>query len=175
MAFSAICAHKLSHPSQAVSFIGYRPKPIGFVGADNKVVRRQHVIQCCSEHSIYDPAQGARVVSGPAPQPLASIDLIANGEGADAQGVMNRSLLDVKGEVLVVSQFTLHASIKKGNRPFYGQAAGPEQATALYEQFCRVMEQKTGNTVATGRFGANMQVSLVNDGPVTFFLESESQ
>ena len=92
---------------------------------------------------------------------------------ADEQGVMNRSLLEAGGEVLVVSQFTLHASIKKGNRPFYGLAAGPETAIPLYEEFCRAMEQETGQPVATGRFGANMQVSLENDGPVTILMDSK--
>jgi Rieske Fe-S protein len=94
VAFSAICAHKLSHPSAAVSFIGYRREPVRFLGEGNKIVRRQHVIQCCSEHSIYDPAQGARVVSGPAPQPLASIDLVADDDGAYAQGVVGGDVFE---------------------------------------------------------------------------------
>lgn len=94
VAFSAICAHKLSHPSPAVSFIGYRDKPIGFRGAGNKVVRRERVIQCCSEHSIYDPAQGARVISGPAPQPLASIDLVPDGGSAFARGVIGGDVFE---------------------------------------------------------------------------------
>jgi Rieske Fe-S protein len=87
VAFSAICAHKLSHPSPAVSFIGYRRQPVGFLGDDNRVQRRAGVIQCCSEHSIYDPAQGAKVVSGPAPQPLAAIALSEDDGRLHAEGV----------------------------------------------------------------------------------------
>ena len=75
VAFCAICAHRMSHPTAAVSFIGYREQPVGFLDDHNQVMRRSSVIQCCSEHSIYDPAQGARVLSGPAPQPLAAIAL----------------------------------------------------------------------------------------------------
>ncbi len=76
VAFAAICAHKLTHPSAPVSFIGYRRHEVGFLNkSNNQVERRSAVIQCCSEHSIYDPAQGAKVLSGPAPQPLASIAL----------------------------------------------------------------------------------------------------
>lgn len=75
VAFCAICAHKMSHPSSAVSFIGYRKEPVGFLDRDKQVVRRSAVIQCCSEHSIYDPAAGAKVLAGPASQPLTAIDL----------------------------------------------------------------------------------------------------
>ena len=75
VAFAAICAHKLTHPSEPVSFIGYRSQPVGFLDKNNQITRRSAVIQCCSEHSIYDPAKGAKVISGPAPQPLASIAL----------------------------------------------------------------------------------------------------
>lgn len=75
VAFAAICAHKLSYPAKPVSFIGYRSRPVGYLGPDNGIERRPAVIQCCSEHSIYDPFQGARVLSGPAPQPLAAVAL----------------------------------------------------------------------------------------------------
>lgn len=75
VAFAAICSHKLTHPSGPVSFIGYRKEPVGFLTEDNRVTQRSAVIQCCSEHSIYDPAAGARVLAGPAPQPLTSIAL----------------------------------------------------------------------------------------------------
>lgn len=90
----------------------------------------------------------------------------------DDEGVMNRSVVDCGGEVLAVSQFTLTASTKKGNRPSYIRAAGHELAVPLYEEFCRLMEELTGRPVARGRFGADMQVSLLNDGPVTIIMDS---
>lgn len=90
----------------------------------------------------------------------------------DDEGVMNRSVVDCGGEVLAVSQFTLAASTKKGNRPSYIRAAGHELAVPLYEEFCRLMEELTGKPVARGRFGADMQVSLLNDGPVTIIMDS---
>jgi len=91
----------------------------------------------------------------------------------DAQGVMNNSLLDVDGEVLVVSQFTLHARTKKGNRPSYINAAGPDFAIPMYESFVQSLQSRLGKVVKTGEFGANMQVSLVNDGPVTIVMDSK--
>lgn len=90
----------------------------------------------------------------------------------DAQGVMNLSVTDCAGDVMAVSQFTLTASTRKGNRPSYIRAAGHEEATVLYEEFCNRMEQLTGRSVARGRFGADMQVSLINDGPVTIIIDS---
>ena len=90
----------------------------------------------------------------------------------DDEGVMNRSVVDCGGEVLAVSQFTLTASTKKGNRPSYIRAGGHELAVPLYEDFCRLMEELTGKSVARGRFGADMQVSLLNDGPVTIIMDS---
>lgn len=90
----------------------------------------------------------------------------------DADGVMNRSVTDVDGQVLVVSQFTLLASTRKGNRPSYINAAGHEKATALYRQFCSLMSSLTGKEVAQGIFGADMKVSLTNDGPVTIVIDS---
>ena len=87
VAFAAICSHKLTHPSGPVSFIGYRQQPVGFQNRQNQIVRQAAVIQCCSEHSIYDPAQGARVLAGPAPQPLASIALELRREELLAAGV----------------------------------------------------------------------------------------
>ena len=89
----------------------------------------------------------------------------------DDEGIMNRSLLDVGGEMLVVSQFTLMASTKKGNRPSYVHAAGHDIAIPLYEYFVREAEKTLGKPVGTGEFGANMQVELVNDGPVTIIIE----
>lgn len=88
----------------------------------------------------------------------------------DNEGKMNRSVADVSGSVLVVSQFTLYGDARKGNRPGFDQAAGPEIAKPLYEYFCDRLRQE-GLTVRTGRFGAHMEVSLVNDGPVTIWLE----
>ena len=88
---------------------------------------------------------------------------------------MNRSILDVKGEFLVVSQFTLHAKTKKGNRPSFIRAAEPEQAIPLYEEFIVALEKEIGKTVKTGQFGSNMQVSLCNDGPVTIYIDTKNK
>ena len=93
----------------------------------------------------------------------------------DEEGVMNRSVADVGGEALVVSQFTLMASYKKGNRPSYIRAAGHETAVPLYEYFVRRLGETLGYEVATGRFGADMQVALVNDGPVTICMDSKNK
>ena len=93
----------------------------------------------------------------------------------DDQGVMNVSVLDSKGEILVVSQFTLHASTKKGNRPSYIKAARPGVAIPLYEKFVQTIGQLLGKPVQTGEFGADMQVRLVNDGPVTIIIDSKDR
>lgn len=90
----------------------------------------------------------------------------------DADGVMNLSVMDVRGELLAVSQFTLTASTKKGNRPSYIRAAGHETAVPLYELYCRLLEESSGTEVKKGVFGADMKVSLVNDGPVTIIIDS---
>lgn len=90
----------------------------------------------------------------------------------DENGVMNRSVLDAGGEVLSVSQFTLNASTKKGNRPSYIHAAGHDLAVPLYEAYCAEVSRLMGRDVQRGRFGANMQVELVNDGPVTIIIDS---
>lgn len=90
----------------------------------------------------------------------------------DEDGVMNRSVADVDGQVLAVSQFTLTASTRKGNRPSYIRAAGHDVAVPLYERFCRLVEARLGKPTATGVFGADMQVALVNDGPVTIIIDS---
>lgn len=92
----------------------------------------------------------------------------------DEEGIMNCSVMDVDGEVLIVSQFTLHALTRKGNRPSYIKAARPEQAIPLYQEFIRAVEQETGKTPQTGVFGANMKVDLLNDGPVTLFIDSKN-
>ncbi len=93
----------------------------------------------------------------------------------DENDAMNLSLEQVNGEVLVVSQFTLHASTRKGNRPSFIKAARPETAVPMYEEFVRKMEAQIGNKVQTGVFGAMMDVSLVNDGPVTIFIDSKNK
>lgn len=93
----------------------------------------------------------------------------------DENGVMNRSVIDVAGEALVVSQFTLHASTKKGNRPSYIRASRPEHAVPMYELFCRELSQAIGKEVGTGVFGADMQVALINDGPVTICIDSQNR
>ncbi|MCS1407692.1 MAG: D-aminoacyl-tRNA deacylase [Verrucomicrobia subdivision 3 bacterium] len=94
---------------------------------------------------------------------------------SDNDGKMNLSLIDVSGNVLMISQFTLHASTKKGNRPSYIRAATPEVAIPLYEKFIRELELRLGHSVPTGEFGADMQVSLINDGPVTIMIDSKRQ
>jgi D-tyrosyl-tRNA(Tyr) deacylase len=93
----------------------------------------------------------------------------------DADGVMNLSLIDKGYEALVISQFTLHASTKKGNRPSYIKAARPETAIPLYENFIEELSLQLGKPVKTGQFGANMQVSLVNDGPVTIIIDTKNK
>ncbi len=93
----------------------------------------------------------------------------------DENGVMNKSLQDVGGEALVVSQFTLHASTKKGNRPSYIKAAKPDVSVPLYEQFISQLEKNLGKKVGTGQFGAHMEVSLVNDGPVTIIIDTQNK
>lgn len=92
----------------------------------------------------------------------------------DATGVMNRSVIDVSGEVLAVSQFTLFASLKKGNRPSWGRAAPPDISRPLFDRFVRQLERDLGRSVPTGVFGADMQLHLVNDGPVTIFIDSRN-
>ena len=93
----------------------------------------------------------------------------------DGEGVMNRSITDVGGEALVVSQFTLMASTKKGNRPSYIGAAGHEKAIPLYEAFCKALGDAIDKPVGTGTFGADMQVALVNDGPVTICMDTKNK
>lgn len=94
---------------------------------------------------------------------------------ADDNGVMNRSVVEINGEVLIVSQFTLHASTKKGNRPSYIRAAPPEIAIPLYNLFVRKVSDQLGKEVKTGVFGAMMKVGLLNDGPVTIIIDSKNK
>ncbi|MDR2292504.1 MAG: D-tyrosyl-tRNA(Tyr) deacylase [Prevotellaceae bacterium] len=93
----------------------------------------------------------------------------------DSQGVMNVSIQDIDGEILIVSQFTLHASVKKGNRPSYIKAAKPEIAIPFYEKFIEITEAEFGKKVATGIFGADMKIALVNDGPVTILIDTKNR
>jgi D-aminoacyl-tRNA deacylase len=94
---------------------------------------------------------------------------------ADEDEVMNKSLIDINGEAIVVSQFTLQANTKKGNRPSYIKAAKPEVAVPLYETFVKQLEQQIGKTVQTGEFGADMKVELLNDGPVTIIIDTKNK
>ncbi|MBO6589523.1 MAG: D-tyrosyl-tRNA(Tyr) deacylase [Muricauda sp.] len=93
----------------------------------------------------------------------------------DENDVMNRSVVDIDGEIIVVSQFTLHAQTKKGNRPSYIKAAKPNVAIPMYEGFVAVLEQKLGKKVGTGIFGADMKVELLNDGPVTIIIDTKNK
>jgi D-aminoacyl-tRNA deacylase len=93
----------------------------------------------------------------------------------DETGKMNKSVIDVAGRILLISQFTLHASIEKGTRPSFNRAARPEHAKPLYEQFIAQLTAALGRSVATGEFGAAMQVALINDGPVTLTIDSKAR
>lgn len=93
----------------------------------------------------------------------------------DENGVMNKSVVEVDSEILVVSQFTLHASTKKGNRPSYLKASKPEYAIPMYESFCSEMGLQLGKEVQTGTFGADMKVELLNDGPVTILIDTQNK
>ena len=93
----------------------------------------------------------------------------------DENGVMNLSVKDINGELMIVSQFTLHAKTKKGNRPSYIHAAKPDIAVPLYEKFIAMCEKEIGKEIKTGEFGADMQISLINDGPVTIIIDSKNK
>ena len=93
----------------------------------------------------------------------------------DGNGVMNKNVLEVQGDVLLVSQFTLHAATKKGNRPSYIKASKPAHAVPLYENMARTLSRLLGKNIQTGRFGADMQVELINDGPVTIWIDSKNK
>jgi len=94
---------------------------------------------------------------------------------SDSEGKMNLDLNDVDGDILAVSQFTLHAKYKKGSRPSFIRAAHPDHAISIFEQFCDQLESDFGQPISTGKFGAMMDVSLVNDGPVTLFLDTKNK
>ena len=93
----------------------------------------------------------------------------------DDNGVMNLSVKEIQGNIIIVSQFTLHASTKKGNRPSYIKASKPDMAIPMYEKFVKQMELELGKKIQTGKFGADMKVALVNDGPVTIIIDSKSK
>ena len=93
----------------------------------------------------------------------------------DDKGKMNRSVQDVGGDILLISQFTLHGSTKKGNRPSFIKAAKPDFANVMYERFIKVLEQSLGKEIQTGEFGGDMKVSLVNDGPTTIIIDSKDK
>lgn len=145
------------------------------------------VIQRVSEASVKVPAEGYEARIGKGLMVLAAfIDedtredlqwtarkIAAMRIFDDADGVMNLSVRDVDGEVLVVSQFTLYASTVKGNRPSYIKAAKPDVAIPLYEDFLRILEEELGKSVKKGIFGADMKVGLINDGPVTIIVDSK--
>ncbi len=146
------------------------------------------VIQRCSEASVtIEGAVVARIGQGLLV--LVGIEAADTGEDAqwlvgkmvqmrifgDAEGKMNLGVKEVGGDVLVVSQFTLHASTKKGNRPSFIRAARPEQAIPLYESFLAMLEAEMGRPVPRGVFGADMKVALINDGPVTIVMDSKAR
>lgn len=93
----------------------------------------------------------------------------------DENGVMNKSIIDIDGQIMVISQFTLFASYKKGNRPSWFKAAQPEISQPRYEQFCQALSAAAGRPVATGEFGADMKVALINDGPVTICMDTKNK
>lgn len=145
------------------------------------------MIQRVSKAAVAVPAQGYESMIGPGLLVLAAFEdedtdedlmwmarkLVAMRIFDDADGVMNLSVQDVQGEMLIVSQFTLYASTAKGNRPSYIKAAKPDIAVPLYEKFLHIVEQQLGKSVGKGIFGADMKVSLTNDGPVTIIIDSK--
>lgn len=134
-----------------------------------------------SQEKVAEIQQGLLILVGIEPEDTsADIDWLSSKIGNlrifdDTNGVMNLSVKEVDGEILVVSQFTLHASTKKGNRPSYIKAARPEIAIPLYHEFVASLEKEIEKTIPTGQFGADMKVALLNDGPVTIVIDSKNK
>ena len=145
------------------------------------IQRVREAVVTVDNHAVARIDAGLLVLCGVAPtDSIADADWLAHKIVAlrifdDEAGVMNRSVHDIGGAILAVSQFTLHASTKKGARPSYSAAAAPEIARPLFDAFVAALERKLGRAVPTGVFGAQMQVALVNDGPVTLWIDTEAR
>jgi D-tyrosyl-tRNA(Tyr) deacylase len=145
------------------------------------IQRVREAVVTVDKHAVARIDAGLLVLCGVAPtDSIADADWLAHKIVAlrifdDEAGVMNRSVHDIGGAILAVSQFTLHASTKKGARPSYSAAAAPEIARPLFDAFVAALERKLGRAVPTGVFGAHMQVALVNDGPVTLWIDTEAR
>ena len=145
------------------------------------IQRVREAVVTVDDRAVAQIGVGLLVLCGVAPSDsIAGADWLAHKIVAlrifdDDAGVMNRSVRDKGGEILAVSQFTLHASTKKGARPSYGGAAAPEVARPMFDAFVAALERELGRRVAIGVFGARMQISLTNDGPVTLWIDSETR
>jgi D-tyrosyl-tRNA(Tyr) deacylase len=145
------------------------------------IQRVREAVVTVDDRAVARIGAGLLVLCGVAPSDsIAEADWLAHKIVAlrifdDAAGVMNRSVRDIGGEILAVSQFTLHASTKKGARPSYSGAAPPEVARPMFDAFVAALERELGRRIATGVFGAHMQVSLINDGPVTLWIDSATR
>jgi D-tyrosyl-tRNA(Tyr) deacylase len=145
------------------------------------IQRVREAVVTVDDRAVARIGAGLLVLCGVAPSDsVAGADWLAHKIVAlrifdDGAGIMNRSVRDSDGEILAVSQFTLHASTKKGARPSYSAAATPEVARPLFDAFVAALERELGRHVATGVFGAHMQIALVNDGPVTLWIDSATR
>ena len=145
------------------------------------IQRVREAVVTVDDHTVARIGAGLLVLGGVAPtDSIAAADWLAHKIVAlrifdDEAGVMNRSVRDSGGEILAVSQFTLHASTKKGARPSYSGAAAPKVARPMFDAFVAALERELGRGVATGVFGAHMQISLTNDGPVTLWIDSATR
>ena len=145
------------------------------------IQRVREAVVTVDDHIVARIGAGILVLCGVAPSDsIAAADWLAHKIVAlrifdDDAGVMNRSVRDSGGEILAVSQFTLHASTKKGARPSYSAAASPEIAQPMFQAFVGALERELGRQVPTGVFGAHMQIALTNDGPVTLWMDSETR
>lgn len=131
VAFSAICSHKLSHPARQVSFIGYRDEPVGFLASGGRVRRRARVIQCCSEHSVYDPAEGCQVLAGPAPHPLAAVVLDCRDGRTRATGLLGETVLE-----RYFQRFGFRLALEYGEDG-YRQQVGETTTVHVSAEYCR--------------------------------------